>query len=269
MTGAIPALLVIATVAFVIVRVGARALMKTGLSETVANFQASSAFFGVGFTTRESELALANPARRRIILHLIIAGNVGLTTTLTTLVIAFLGRSSEMSAATKIAIILGGSVVFFLVVRSKLVNRGLDAFINITLDRFHVTETPDYEMLIRTHSGFEIGELTVEPESPLVQRSLFELGLGRRGVVVLGVTRENGEYIGVPVGDTRLRSGDTMLVYGLERDLQQTRGAKSLEDLPPVVGSSNLKLTPEDALEHHESNPGHIESPAQGSEHAS
>lgn len=267
MIGAIPALLAIATVAFIIVRIGARALVKTGLSETVANFQASSAFFGVGFTTRESELVLANPARRRIILHLIIAGNVGLTTTLATLVIAFLGSSSEMPAVTKIAIIFGGSVVFFLAVRSRFVNRALDAFISVTLDRFHMTEILDYELLIRTHSGFEIGELTVEPESPLVKRSLFELGLGRRGVVVLGVTRENGEYIGAPVGDTRLRSGDSILVYGLGSDIQQTRIAKSVDALPPIVGTSNLKLTPEDALDHHVHGPEFRTEQARGSEH--
>ncbi len=45
------ALLIIIIVALVIVRIGAKALMMTGLSRDVADFQAISCFFGVGFTT--------------------------------------------------------------------------------------------------------------------------------------------------------------------------------------------------------------------------
>ncbi|MDZ4851234.1 MAG: hypothetical protein SGI77_18250 [Pirellulaceae bacterium] len=45
-----------------------------------------SAFFGVGFTTREAELVVNHPVRRRIIRDLILAGNIGLTSSLATLV---------------------------------------------------------------------------------------------------------------------------------------------------------------------------------------
>ncbi|MCB1064424.1 MAG: potassium transporter TrkA, partial [Verrucomicrobiae bacterium] len=67
------------TVSLVIVRVGSTALMMTGLSWDTASFQSYSAFFGVGFTTKEAELVVDHPIRRRIIRDLILAGNVGLT----------------------------------------------------------------------------------------------------------------------------------------------------------------------------------------------
>ncbi len=41
--------------------------MMTGLSWDAASFQSYSAFFGVGFTTREAELVVNHPIRRRII----------------------------------------------------------------------------------------------------------------------------------------------------------------------------------------------------------
>lgn len=87
--GAIISLLVIAGVSLIIVRIGSIAMMMTGLSWEVANFQAYSAFFGVGFTTAEAELAISTPQRRRIIKHLILTGNLGLTAALGSGIVAF------------------------------------------------------------------------------------------------------------------------------------------------------------------------------------
>ena len=77
----------IIVVALLVVQLGANALTLTGMSQSVARFQACSAFFGVGFTTREAEMVVDHPVRRRIILHLIIAGNIGITSALATLVV--------------------------------------------------------------------------------------------------------------------------------------------------------------------------------------
>jgi hypothetical protein len=33
---------------------------------------------------------------------------------------------------------------------------------------------------------------------------------------MLGITRTNGDYVGVPRGDTRLEPGDTVMLYGRE-----------------------------------------------------
>ena len=67
MAAPVIALLVIALVSLLAVRVGATALMMTGISWDTASFQAYSAFFGVGFTTKEAELVVNHPVRRRII----------------------------------------------------------------------------------------------------------------------------------------------------------------------------------------------------------
>jgi hypothetical protein len=84
------ALFIIALVSLFAVRVGATALMMTGLSWDTASFQSYSAFFGVGFTTREAEMVVNHPVRRRIIRDLILAGNVGLTSGLATLVVTLM-----------------------------------------------------------------------------------------------------------------------------------------------------------------------------------
>ena len=48
-------LVALLAVAYLAVRAGTLALVRTGLSRESASFQAQSAFMGVGFTTSESE----------------------------------------------------------------------------------------------------------------------------------------------------------------------------------------------------------------------
>src|SRR5204863_1437497 len=81
---------VLVTVAFslLITRVGTTALVHTGLSREVARFQARSAFFGVGFTTSESESVVNHPVRRRIVLWLVLLGNAGIVTVLASVVLS-------------------------------------------------------------------------------------------------------------------------------------------------------------------------------------
>jgi hypothetical protein len=83
------ALLIIILISFLVVRVGSNALILTGMSSKAAKFQTISAFFGVGFTTAEAEMVMSNEIRRKIIRHLIISGNIGLTSALATLVVTF------------------------------------------------------------------------------------------------------------------------------------------------------------------------------------
>jgi len=93
---AIATLLVIAAFSLLAIRVATMALVMTGLSSDTASFQCYSAFFGVGFTTREAELVVNHPVRRRIIRDLILAGNIGLTSSLATLVATMLQHPNSL-----------------------------------------------------------------------------------------------------------------------------------------------------------------------------
>lgn len=74
-----------------IVRIAAIMLQLTGLSADTARFQARSAFTGTGFTTRESEMIIGHPVRRRIIMGLMLIGNLGLVTFVRLLSLPFKG----------------------------------------------------------------------------------------------------------------------------------------------------------------------------------
>jgi len=48
----------------------------------------------------------------------------------------------------------------------------------------------------------------------LADRSLKELKLRDEGVMVLGITRENGHYIGAPKGPSKIKPDDTLILDG-------------------------------------------------------
>lgn len=63
--GPLISLFIIVFLSVIITKIGARALIKTGLARDAAVFQARSAFTGVGYTTREAEKVTSHPDRRR------------------------------------------------------------------------------------------------------------------------------------------------------------------------------------------------------------
>ena len=145
--GSFLALVIIVLAALLVVKIGSSALQLTGMSKPVARFQAASAFFGVGFTTSEAEQAVSHPVRRKIILHLIVAGNIGLTSALATLLVTFMG-SSERGLGLTFAW-LGMIVVGVLALGSffnlRFVSEPLDRLMRMTLEKAGMNKIIDYD----------------------------------------------------------------------------------------------------------------------------
>ncbi len=219
--GALLTLLIIVTVSLIIVRVGATALMMTGLSWDTASFQSYSAFFGVGFTTREAELVVDHPIRRRIIRDLILAGNVGLTSVLATVVVTFVQIQSFQAMLKTAAWIIGGLVIFVALVNLPIVKRIVDWSIRFTLRRAGVVRALDYELLLRVESGYCISEVEILDDCILANRPLKGSRPADLGVIVLGINRTDGEFIGAPGPDDMIMIGDVITVYGLDEDIKK------------------------------------------------
>ncbi len=54
----------------------------------------------------------------------------------------------------------------------------------------------------------------------ITDKTLAELRLRDEGLLVLGIVRANGDYVGSPGGDTEVVAGDTLIIYGREAGLR-------------------------------------------------
>jgi len=225
---AIASLLLVVSLSFLVVRIGAVALSLTGVSDEIARFQALSAFSGAGFTTGEAENVVNGPARRRIIGWLIRAGSAGVVSAISALILSFMG--DQTGTWTKLVVLLVGVSVIILAVRSKRLDRITRPVIERLLRRSTSLNLQDYAGLLHLRGDWEVSEIEVERGSWLAEGPLEELGLDREGVIVLGVERPDGTYEGAPAGETKLDPGDNVILYGRTERTQELRDRQRDEE---------------------------------------
>jgi hypothetical protein len=214
------AFFVIALVSLIAVRVGSTALMMTGLSWDTASFQAYSAFFGVGFTTREAEMVVNHPVRRRIIRDLILAGNVGLTSALATLVVTLMQSATTSHLLLLVALAAAGVSGLLLLSRIGWLQKLLDHLIQRTLEHTGMVRALDYELLLRIQHGYAVSEIEVLPDTYLTGRTLRDSRPWDRGVVILSITRNSETIPGLPGPSDLILAGDILTAYGKEDSLK-------------------------------------------------
>jgi hypothetical protein len=214
-------LLVVITLSILITRVATVALTHTGLSKEVSRFQARSAFSGVGYTTRESEQVVNHPVRRRILLLLMLMGNAGIVTAVSSLILAFIQIGTTGSLFYRILVLGGGLVALWSLSASRFVDRHLSHVISLALKRYTRLEVQDYASLLHVAGEYRVTEMLVDQEDWLSGHTLLELRLRDEGVLVLGITREDGRYIGAPEGTTKILANDTLILYGRARAIER------------------------------------------------
>lgn len=207
-------LLVVLTLSILVTRIAAVALTHTGLSRESAKFQARSAFTGVGFTTTESEKVVNHPLRRRILLLLMLLGNAGVVTAVSSLILSFVNLNDAGSLLWRIVFLVTGIVVLWTFASSQWVDRHLSNLVSRALKRYTRLGVQDFARLLHLAGDYQVTELQVDPEDWVAGRPLAELGLRQEGIMVLGVTRLDGRYIGAPDGDTVIHANDVLILYG-------------------------------------------------------
>lgn len=223
---AIISLLVIISLSVLATRIGALALVHTGLSKEAAKFQARSAYMGVGFTTSESELVVNDPVRRKILTILIFLGNAGIITTISSVIFSFISIEESGFFSTEVVVLISGLLLLIFLSRSKFIDRKLSAVIDRALQRYTDLDVKDYYSLLHLEEDYRVSELKASGDDWLSGETLIDLQLDAEGVRVLGIKRENGNYIGAPVGKTQIRKGDIVILYGKTSTLQSIENRK-------------------------------------------
>lgn len=211
---AIATLLFVLVVSLIITRMASLALTHTGLSRQAASFQARSAYTGVGFTTTESEKVVNHPVRRRILLILMILGNAGIVTAIATLLIGFLNVRDEGALWLRALLLAAGLAGLLAMTMSQRLDKLLSRVVLWALNKYTTLNVRDYAALLHLAGEYAIGEVYVQEEDWMADRTLGDLKLADEGVVVLSINRSDGTFLGVPKRETEIRPGDTLVVYG-------------------------------------------------------
>ncbi|MFW5822011.1 MAG: TrkA C-terminal domain-containing protein [Tangfeifania sp.] len=225
--GPLISLIVILTLSVLITKIATEALVHTGLSKQAAKFQARSAFTGVGFTTGEAESVVNHPVRRKIILSLMLIGNVGIISAIASLMLTFVNTSQDaQDNVLRIAIITGSMAFLWGLSKSKWVERRLVKIINKMLEKFTSLKIRDYVELLDLTGDYEITVIEVKEGDWMENRNVGNLQLWEEGINLIGIQRDDGTYLGTPQGETKITTNDQLILYGRENTLKNLEKRK-------------------------------------------
>jgi hypothetical protein len=219
----IPVIVIIVISAF-IVKIASVALNLTGLDEKRAFFQALSAFTGTGFTTKDSETVVHHDIRRKIIMFLMILGNAGLISIITTLMLSF-RREGVTQVLVNITIILLAILLLIRVSSNKGITRRLTKKIQERLIKSPTFTKRPVEEILRLAEGYGIAEVMLGEECVDIGKTLFESSFRQNDILVLAIER-GASVIPAPHASDRLLLNDMLVCYG------------KLENMDKIIGKA-------------------------------
>ncbi len=95
------------------------------------------------------------------------------------------------------------------------------------LRRWTDLEAYDFVELLELAGGYRVRRIGVDAGDWVEGRRLDELRLFDEGITVLGIHRPDGSYLGVPRGETTMRAGDQLVLYGRDERLRELEDRRS------------------------------------------
>ena len=172
--GAIFSLLFVLVFASFVIRTAVAALTLTGVSNDLARLQAISAFTGVGFTTGESESMVNHPFRRRVMMVLMVVGNIGIVTAVSSLVLTFSGTDDTGEVFERLLYLTLGLALFTGLLFNRFAKVHVYRMLRAMLRRSGRVILKDYVDLLQLHAEYAITELVIHDEHWLAGRRLSE-----------------------------------------------------------------------------------------------
>ena len=241
-------LFVVALIAsFIVVRIGAIAFQLTGLEWSLAKFQALSCFSGTGFTTREAELIVGHPRRRKIASILMVLGNAGLVMLIATFANSIRPRIAGASSwfgwlwrglgpLVNLLIIAGAIFLTWRFFTKSPKARILTDYLRSRVKRSAIVEPVSVEELMVSSGGYGVVRAEIRADWPMIGRTLAKSGLRQKDITVL-VIRRGDEPMANPPPDMRTQSGDRLLCFGKLDQMRKEFGV--IESVPEDLENAN------------------------------
>jgi hypothetical protein len=141
-------------------------------------------------------------------------GNAGIITAVSSLILSFIDGGQTLHLVWKVVIIVAGAIVLLSLASSKWVDRHLSNLISRALNRYTSLDVKDYAGMLRLAGEYQVSEMQINPDTWLAGKRLEQAQLTDEGIIMLGITRKDGTYIGAPRADTVIRPHDSVVLYG-------------------------------------------------------
>ncbi len=212
-------LLVLLAGSLFIVRIASVALRITGLPDHVARFQSISALTGAGFTTSESESIVNFPVRRKVIVSLMIFGNLGLVSVLSTFIVAFSESAGDTDAMIRQGLMIVAVVAFTAFV---MTNKTLDKFlcdaIARILYRFMKSDQQHFLTVLALDDLHSVAEHVYRGKKDLRLTDIIPSSLGLNLLSVRGTEHTHFDEFGP---DFLVGQNETLVCFGSNKDHQK------------------------------------------------
>ena len=206
--------IVIIIISVFIVKIASVALNLTGLDRKRSFFQAMSAFTGTGFTTRDSELIVNNDIRRGIIMVLMILGNAGLISVISTLMLSFIKADMNLTPILiNIGMILLSILLIIRISMNQNIIRKLTKKIQDKLIKSSTFAKRPVEEVLRLAAGYGVAEVTLGESSEEIGKTLFDSSFRQQDILIMAIER-GSTVIPAPNAQDKLLLDDTLICYG-------------------------------------------------------
>ncbi len=189
----------------------------TGLPDERARFQVTSLLTGCGFTTRESEIFISSPARRRLARLTMLFGYVFNITIVSSFINIFVSFKGERLNHYFIGMLipLASLCLIFLIIRFPMMREWTDSMLSALADKIMRRKSINTVLLLDYIGEDSIAQVTlreIPPEYdgvPLAETNL------KSELNILVMLTEHPEEKAVPgTADTIFRQGDRLTLFG-------------------------------------------------------
>lgn len=203
----------------IIVEIFTIVFMLTGLSHNKSKFQVISILTSTGFTTKESELVMLDPKRRRYAQILIVFGYCFSVTIVSMLVTSINGSSPWYEYV--IAITLLATFIFLL--NNHSIRKKIDPKIQKFGAKLMYGENENYLIIIESLNEKIVGKIKlITLPSKLKNQTLEQLDLSNEYQIQLLAIERNGETLKNINKDVCFEENDLIVVYGEKNNIIET-----------------------------------------------
>lgn len=207
---------VLMALSVMLVRVASVVMRLTGLPDNVARFQCMSALTGTGFTTHESEMIVNYPIRRRVLVVLMVLGNLGLVSVGATVIVAVVDSGADGGAgagaiAGQVAMLVGAVAVILVMSTSRTLDRLMCGAAEALLRRTTELGARRFRRVLQLDDGYSIVEHVWRGEAAVARAAVAPEKYPLTVLAVRsGAARDTSQFSEVAT----VAPGDVLICYG-------------------------------------------------------